>query len=319
MHWKLKAIAQNVIASLPEGMSHSIYYRMQRRLGGLRQINPTKRLEAGIKTWRTLLDAGEDPTGKVFFEIGTGRIVNVPLAFWLMGAGRTITVDLNPYLKEELILDSIRYIASNPSDVRQLFGDLLQQDRFNRLVALAADDRFQLTAFLDAIGVEYHAPSDAGNTGLPDSCIDYHTSYTVMEHISPAALSEILNEGRRLLRPTGMAVHGIDYSDHFSHNDPNITAVNFLRYSPGAWDGWAGNRYMYMNRMRHADYCHLFDSNDLELTFDQTVTDSRSLEALRSGVVVPHKDYADRSIDELATTSSWIVAKPRQSATCAAA
>ena len=50
----------------------------------------------------------------------------------------------------------------------------------------------------------------------------------------------------------------VDYSDHFSHSDQTISSINFLRYSDDEWQRYAGNRYMYMNRLRHDDVLALF-------------------------------------------------------------
>ena len=310
MNWKLKAVVQNAISVLPESISYGAYYRLQRLAGGLRRINPTSRLTAAIDTWRRLLAAGADPVGKTFFEIGAGRMVTIPTAYWLMGAEKTISVDLNPYLKKELVHEALRYIAANREHVASLFGELLDEKRFARVLWFAQEQRFDLAVFLDAIGVDYRAPSDAGATGLPDGAIDFHTSYTVMEHIPSDVLSRILTEGRRLMRPGGMAVHGIDYSDHFSHSDPKITAVNFLRFSPEEWGRYTGNRYMYMNRLRHADYLRLFNENQFAVTQVEPVLNTRALVALESGELAPHAAFAGQPNRDLAITSAWIVACP---------
>ena len=92
-------------------------------------------------------DAGADPVGKTFFEIGAGRMVTIPTAYWLMGAEKTISVDLNPYLKEELVHEAVRYIAANREQVASLFGELLDEERFGRLLRFAGEQRFELRVF----------------------------------------------------------------------------------------------------------------------------------------------------------------------------
>ena len=81
-----------------------------------------------------------------------------------------------------------------------------------------------------------------------------HISYTVFEHIPAPILSDILSEAQRVLRPSGLAIHLIDYSDHFAHSDASISAINFLQYDDAAWSRLADNPYMYMNRLRADDY-----------------------------------------------------------------
>ena len=99
MHWKLRATSQNTVSLLPTSFSYAAYYWIQRHFGGLRQTNPVSRLSAGIETWKLIQKAGYDPVEKVFFEVGTGREPVVPMAYWLMGAKKTITIDVNPYIK----------------------------------------------------------------------------------------------------------------------------------------------------------------------------------------------------------------------------
>src|SRR5687767_9481185 len=141
MQWKLKAAIQNTIARLPTSVSYWTLYQLQRRVGGLKRTNPVENLIAGIDTWRRIIDAGCHPADKTFFEVGTGTAPIVPLAYWLLGARHTITLDINPYLKEELIHESVDYVARNRSEIEHLFGVHLRQDRLDRLIdALSTDD-----------------------------------------------------------------------------------------------------------------------------------------------------------------------------------
>jgi len=175
------------------------------------------------------------PSGKVFLEVGTGRVPLVPLAYWLMGAESTITIDLNHYLKEELIAEHLRYIVENEEEILELFGSLIDRGRFNDLLNVAKTFKSSAYEFLDLCRIIYIAPGDAANTNLPEHHIDFHTSYTVFEHIPPNVLVRILREGNRIIKGNGLFVHRIDYSDHFSHSDKNISAINFLQYSDDEW------------------------------------------------------------------------------------
>ena len=50
MHWKIKAKIQNTISIFPSSMSHTVYYWLQRKFGGVRSVNPVNGLKAGIET-----------------------------------------------------------------------------------------------------------------------------------------------------------------------------------------------------------------------------------------------------------------------------
>ena len=200
MRWKLKAKIQNAVSLLPSSASYATYYWIQRHFGGLRRLNPISRLTSAIKTWKRIQEQGVIPSGKVFLEVGTGRVPIVPLAYWLMGAEKTITMDLNPYLKAELVEESIQYISENKEKILNLFGSLIDKKRFNELQSLSRDSYFSVSAFLDLCHVDYVAPIDAADTRFPEQCIDFHTSYTVFEHIPLEVLKQILEEGNRIIK-----------------------------------------------------------------------------------------------------------------------
>lgn len=307
MNWKIKARLQNSIAALPSGISYATYYWLQRHFGGLRKHNPLSRLVAARETWSRIQSLGIDPMGKVFFEIGTGRVPDVPVAYWLMGAKETITVDLNPYLKDELFRESIEFILTHEAEVRALFGDRLDQGRLRTLAHAHELKGTSTEAMLALCQTRYIAPADAANTDLEDGAIDFHTSYTVLEHIPVALLRAILLEGNRITKKSGAFVHRVDFSDHFSHSDQRISAINFLQYSDEEWDRLAGNRYMYMNRLRHDDYVALFLEAGHRMRLDQPETDDRSLALLRSGNFLLDQRFRDKATATLAIRGSWFV------------
>ena len=199
MNWKTKAKIQNCISIFPSSLSYATYYWMQRRFGGWRILNPENKLKIGIETWQRIQDVGHEPIDKSFFEVGTGRVPLVPLAYWLMGAKETITIDVNPYLKEELIEEGLQYIADHNEQIQNLFGARLQPKRMEALLHFIHNSPFSINTFLDLTCIKYLAPADAANTKLPEQSVDFHTSYTVFEHIPLEILRTIIDEGNRII------------------------------------------------------------------------------------------------------------------------
>ncbi len=309
MYWKLKAKIQNVISHLPSSVSYTSYYWMQRYFGGLKQFNPTSRLTAAISTWKRIQKYGENPSGKTFLEVGTGRVPLVPLAYWLMGAEKTITIDLNPYLRKELVVMSLKYIAENRDKILNIFGSLLDAERFDKLQSFSLNSHFSLSALLNLCQINYIAPGNAANTYFPDNSVDFHTSIAVFEHIPFEVLKLILEEENRLVKSNGLFVHRINYSDHFSFTDKTISAINFLKYSDNEWKRFADNRYMYMNRLRHDDFISLFKSVGHQIVLSQPNTDQHLLELLRTGTLPLANRFSVKSNDILAITGAWVVSK----------
>lgn len=306
MNWRVKSRIQNALAVLPAASSHAAYYWVQRHFGGLRRVNPFRGLRAGLVVLDWIEWAGRSPVESAFLEVGTGRRINMPLAFWLAGSRSVTTVDLNPYLKEELIREDLDYVGKHRDEVRQLFAGRIHADRFDKLLKFTSS-HWRIADLLDFCCFEYRAPADASKLPLPDASVDYHVSCEVFEHIASDSLRAILAEARRVLKADGLCIHRIDYSDHFSHSDPQISAINFLQFSDDEWDGLAGNRYMYMNRLRIDDFYRLFDDAGLQVLATESDEDPSLLEYLCSGSLTLDAAFAGKSDKALCTTGSWIV------------
>jgi len=305
MNWKTKAFIQNIISLLPSDFSYEFYYRLQRRFGSLKKFNPEGRLNSGIGIAKQLRSLGMNIQDRSVFELGTGRAPLAPLAFWLMGASKITTVDLNPYVKSELIEDSIKYIIENRERIEKLFGEYLVTERLEKLISLSGN-QFDLLDFFKLCSIEYKAPCDASETLLPENSIDFFVSCAVMEHIPAGKLRMIIDEGNRILKDNGVFINYIDYHDHFATGDKNISAINFLKYSEKKWHKYAGNRYMYMNRLRHDDYIGLFEKAGHKILAVNTTIDKRSEELLKSGSFTLDKRFIDKDINVLAITGAMI-------------
>ena len=61
LNWRTKARIRSLVARLPPTLSHSVHYWIQRRFGGLTQMNPVTRLEAGVRIGRIIVDRGRTP------------------------------------------------------------------------------------------------------------------------------------------------------------------------------------------------------------------------------------------------------------------
>lgn len=311
MKWRQKSLIQNLVAKLPSNLSYTAYYFLQRKFGGLRSINPTSRLIAGIKIAQHIYKHGGLVESKRFLEIGTGHQINLPLALWLCGASEIVTVDLNPYLKAELVFEDLSYMRHHPQEIRRLFDDVPQSRpfftaRFRQLIAPESD----LQRLLARTNIRYLAPVDTACLNFESQSVDYHVSFTVLEHIPPKTLENILIEGKRLLRPDGLFIHYIDFSDHFSHSDNSISSINFLQFTDEEWERLAGNRYMYHNRLRVDDFADLFKSIGLKILFMAPGLDEKALAELKQGFPL-HERFRNKDARTIATGGAWIVASAR--------
>jgi hypothetical protein len=304
MNWRAKANALRLLGSVPGG--RRVYHKAQRILG-TNQIQPAEQTNRAIEVVELILHAGADPKGMVCLEIGTGWHPFLPSIMYLCGARRIISLDVNAWLTRAYTLETFRSLADQLDVIsrRLRIDPETLRHRYSRM----AGRESELGALLESIGLEYHCPADARKTGLPDESVDFVCSSNVLEHISPDALSAIHNECRRILRRGGLSVHRINPGDHFARSDSSITTANFLRFSPRQWHRLAGDGIAYHNRLRCCQHVELLSQAGFTIHRHKNRIDTRALEAIRSGLLTVHPDFASFSSEELAADYLHVVAQ----------
>lgn len=290
-------------------MSYGTYYFIQRHFGALRTVDPTRCLKAGVAMVDLIQKHKRELTGtETVLELGTGRCLALPTALWLCGVFRTITVDLNLYLKAELVFDEIEYIRSHQESVKQLFGPHCQKpvfrERFESLLQSGKD----LDRLLSIMNVEYIAPANAAQLDLPAKSIDCHVSFMVLQHIRREALDRIFLEGMRLLKTGGLFIHYANLADLFSGVDHSVSPVNFLQFSEEEWESIAGNKYMYHNRLRVDELRDLFQRAGLRVLCADTWINPDSLRQLHEQEFVLDQRFKSKSHETNATEKVWVTA-----------
>jgi SAM-dependent methyltransferase len=280
---------------------------MQRYFGRCKKnINPWIHfLENNVGMLQKIKQHGNGINEKVFCEIGTGQVPLLPVSLWLCGAKKIITMDLKPYMRKELIKDMLFFVKESKGEIENIFGELLDKERFNILLSYNKKD------VLDLCKIEYIAPGDAAKTNLPENSIDYHLSHTVYEHIPLNILHDILEEGNRILAEDGLFINFIDYSDHFAHTDTSISRINFLQYSDKEWENYAGNQYMYANRARHDEFVELFKMIGHDFLEIEFYSEKEIEEMLINNEMTLYAKFKNKSTEILSITGAWFITKKK--------
>jgi SAM-dependent methyltransferase len=294
-----------VCASLPAG--GEIYRFIQKTFGRLK-ADPMSRIPTQIEMARWIIEAGKQIEGKTFMEVGTGHDPIVPVGLFLCGADKIVTVDLHQRLDYGILGDSLVWIDENKDDIWKYYDSVVAKSVFDERIELVRRLKGSPKKFLTEANILYLAPADAAETGLPDMSIDYHFSMTVFEHIPEVDIKRIIGEAKRILKKDGLAIHFIDLSDHFQHQDKSITGINFLRYSEKEWDKIADNQFAYCNRLRTSDYLELFKSMGFEIDRKEVNADKEALESIRSGFLVDEL-FRDYSVADLCATGLRVALK----------
>ncbi len=303
MNWQTKALIQRTIARLP--FSEQIYKIIQKRFGTL-DSDPWFRIPHHLEMLGLMREAGFDPAGKEFFEVGTGHRPYLPIGFSLIEAAKVITVDLNPRLDQAMCADMVRRMIDDKHNITSAYAQFIPPEKLAAKLEAMDPWACKPMQYLARANIDYRAPADAAKTGLPDESIDCHFSVTTLEHIGPEALRAIFTEARRILKDDGLAVHLIDMSDHFQHQDSAITKINFLQFSRAQWEYLAGNRFGYCNRLRASQFRALFQELGFEIILEKANLDQASLAALNSGFALDEQ-FSGFDPEDVCTTRLAVV------------
>ena len=290
---------------LPAG--GSVYRFIQKKFGRLK-ADPMSRIPAQAQMAHWILEMEGKIEGKVFFEVGTGHNPIVPIGFFLCGAKKIVTVDRYRRLDLDILKKSLAWLAENRKEIFEHYESVVEWSVFNERMDLLKKLAQKPKECMLEANIEYLAPADASNIGLPDESIDYHISTTVFEHIPRQDIKQILNEARRILKEDGAAIHFIDLSDHFQHQDNSITSINFLKYSENEWIRIAGNEFAYCNRLRVSDYSILFKEEGFDIFRKEVVVDRDARKVIQNGFILDGR-FRNYNVDDLCATGLRIALK----------
>lgn len=265
MDWRIKGGIQSVLSHVPGG--RSVNDLLQRVAGGRRDLGA----EVGMKfseDWlvqmKALREARLSIADRDLVEIGTGWLPVFPLCFHLAGARRCRSYDLTRHLRPHAVRSTLQALEKHLSALADAAEQPLDvvRDRWHGLMQVEQDDDL-----LEKARVIYEAPADAARTTLDDRSVTLVFSNSVLEHVTPAALSSLMQETQRILEPGGLALHSVNCGDHYAYFDASITPIHYLRYSDRHWRWWS-NDLLYQNRLRPIDFIESALSAGLEIRLD---------------------------------------------------
>jgi len=301
--WKLKAHTLAVLSRVPGG--HRLYHALQAHASARKQ-DGDEYLGRALEVLQMLQENGANLRGAKYLEIGTGWRPFLPFLLSLAGAADITTFDVNRWLNGAYAFRTLREIAERLATVAEGIGlDSAELRRRLDAVGGATDWR----SLLRLLQIDYRCPADARQTGLPGASIDSVCSTNVLGHIPPDVLAGIHRETFRVLKPGGLAVHRLNIDDHFSYVDPSIARVNFLRFSERQWHWYGGTGLGYHNRLRAPQHRRLLADAGFQIVSERVRVDSHALEAIRTGALPIHRDFAQFQPEELAGVYMWVVCR----------
>jgi SAM-dependent methyltransferase len=305
MDWRVKGMIQKVLGFVPGG--EWINDTLQKSIGDLSRFE--SHTDAKVKNdWGPLvshmMESGLPPQNLEYVEVGSGWYPTLPFCYALAGAKLCRTYDINRHLSEELTFRVLRSLERHLPLIASASGLPLDQVEAIYRALRACSTLPQL---LKTAKIEYVAPGDASDTGLPAQSADVVYSNSVLEHILADVILAILRETKRILKPGGLTVHSVACNDHYAHFDRNITFINYLQYSQREWGMW-NTKFLYQNRLRPQDFLRLVQEAGLRVTLTKQKPRPDLLEKLPAMKIAP--EFSHYSNEELCSTFIDFVARP---------
>lgn len=283
MKWQLRCLAGTAKAIMP----------FQKQLRLLKdamfgyQRNPEQDAQT-IRDGLTLIEWLGDLSNQIVLEVGSGWQPMIPILLSLAGAKKVYMTDLHPLMRKDTIDAADQAISENWAEIVARLPD--------------AENRSGQARDLD-----YLAPCDCRNLPLPNGSVDIVLSRACLEHVPPEVIAAIFHEAHRILRPNGRMLHLVDYSDHWSHRDPGITAVNFLRYPDWLFRLTCLHPQNYQNRLRHSQYVGMMEGQGFVVRKVRTQVSPTCRDTLATMRVAERfRRFTD---EDLATMSSIILSQ----------
>ena len=240
INWKLKAFIYKIFDLLKLKIT---YYFIQKHITKRSLIN----IEQISKLWLFHSESIKKNNIKNIIEVGAGKSLeqNIYISYVFSNSIAQTTIDIKKMIDFNL--------ANQASEKISKILNLNNKGRIENFDQLR-----------ELYNINYVVPSSLKNFKDSNKKFDMCISTNTLEHFTISDLNEYLIDLKSVLKTNGLVSSVIDYSDHYSHTDKNITSLNFLRYSNKEWNKY-NNSYLFQNRLRHQDYIEKFNINGYKI------------------------------------------------------
>ena len=240
INWKIKAFLYKILSLL---RFYKPLYFIQKKI--------TKRSKIDLKKiifyWDYHLNYLKENSSKRIIEIGAGKSLaqNIYLSYMFNKKIEQTLIDISKMIDLDLFNDANEQIST-------ILG-------FKKFPSARSIDDLKKN-----YNIIYSAPMSlvqiAENKLEYDACI----SSTTLEHLPREQLLESFQLLKKIIKKNGIISAAIDYSDHYSHTDKNISNLNYLKFNKREWKKY-NTPMLFQNRLRHQDYRKIFKSLSFQI------------------------------------------------------
>jgi len=234
INWKLKSLLYKIFSQLK---LNKTFYFIQKYVTKRSNVN----IKPSVRLWKLHSENIKEYQIKTVLEIGAGKSLeqNIFFSYFFNNNLEQTVIDIKKMIDFDLVNEASKQIS-----------ELLNVQKLKSVSSY--DDLFNF------YNIKYIAPYKTQNLIEEKKVFDLCVSTTTLEHFSIKDLRTLFKDLSIVLKKGGYISAVIDYSDHYSHTDRNISELNFLKYSEKQWQNY-NNTYLYQNRLRHDDYVKLLN------------------------------------------------------------
>jgi SAM-dependent methyltransferase len=220
-------------------------------------------------------------------EIGPGNSGLTAVFAQSFGASRTWLIDTEPLASQDACLfrGAEQFLLKTGLPAPNLGAATSVDEALTRLKA------FYLTAGLESF------------KKVPDAEVDFLFSNAVLEHVRLGEFADLIAETRRILKPTGIASHVIDFRDHLQHG------LNSLRFPERVWESeFMARSGFYTNRIPFPDMERIFRGAGFSVELLQVQRWPNGLPTKQSSMA---RSFRQMSADSLRVVGAHVLLRPR--------
>ena len=224
MKWRLKIFCKILLSKFP--FHYSIWKSF-----GLFKHGKMDSLEYPIKIFNLHIKKAYPeiiPRNLTTLELGPGDSIASAIIGYAYGVSKTYLIDVGDYATKDISF--YKELANKLKFKGLRVPDLSEVSSFEEILKLS--NAMYLKDGLDSL------------KDLKSNSIDYIWSHSVLEHIRKKTFLKVQKELIRILKPSGIISHNIDFQDHLDHS------LNSLRFSEKLWESdLFANAGFYTNRI----------------------------------------------------------------------
>ncbi len=224
--------------------------------------------------------------GSTVAELGPGNGLLTALYAKALGAERTWLVDAEELASEDVAL------FSRGEEALLAAG----------LPTISMPAQTSMADAMERLNSSYLTNGLESMRAIPDGSVDFLFSNAVLEHIRMGEFAETCREMQRILKPSGVASHQIDFRDHLQKG------LNNLRFSARVWESeFMVRSGFYTNRLTLPAMTKVFQESGLSVELRSIERWPNGLPTPRSSMAAPFRDLPEQ---EMMVQSAHVILRP---------